>query len=313
MAQQATATQPKSLGSGHELTLTRVFKAPAALVFDCFVKADHLAKWWGPLGCGNTILKLDAKPGGEISLRMAGTGFDHVMGGEFVEIDRPRRLVFLTKAFEAPDGGWGIVNRNTVTLVEKSGWTTMTLHTLVEVAAGELVLGALAGMKTGWGQSLERLGDLVGGGGTMDLEVGDKLIVLTRAFDATREQVWRALTDPDAFARWWCGGTCVTEEMDVRPGGGWSVKQTLPDGAVHRFWGRYLELEPPARLVQTQGFDAHQEIEVIFELTEEWGRTTLVRRMVFPSNDYRDGMLQSGFVPGSTDSYDALARVLAQG
>jgi len=306
MADQAT-----TLGAGHQVTLTRTFDAPAALVFDCFTQAEHFAKWWGPLGCENAILKFDPRPGGEISLRMAGPGFDHVMGGEFVELIRPTRLVFLSKAFEAPDGGWGIVNRNTVTFEERDGSTWLTLHTLVEKAAGELVLGALGGMKAGWGQSLERLGDLVGGGGKVDLEVGDKVIVLARAFDAPPEHVWRALTEPDAFARWWCAGTSVVEKMDVRPGGEWSVRQSSPDGSVHRFFGEYRQVEPPARLAMTQGFDAYPPIEVVWLLTEEWGRTLLTRTMSFPDNTYRDGMLQSGLDRGAAESYDRLAELLA--
>ncbi|HEX7758120.1 MAG TPA: SRPBCC domain-containing protein [Caulobacteraceae bacterium] len=313
MADQATTRKAPILGVGYEVTLTRTFNAPAALVFDCFTDPEHLAKWWGPLGCQNVINRLDPRPGGEISLRMAGPGYDHVMGGEFVEIDRPTRLVFLSKAFEAPGGGWGIVNRNTLTFAERDGATTLTLHTLVEKAAGELVLGALSGMKTGWGQSLERLGDLVGGGGKMDLEIGDKIIVLTRAFDASPQQVWRALTDPLAFARWWTGGGCVVEAMDVRPGGQWSLCQTSPDGAVHRFFGEYRQVDPPGRLAMTQGFDAYPPIEVDHVLTEEWGRTVLTRTMTFPDNSYRDGMLQSGLNRGAAESYDALAAVLAEG
>ena len=152
-----------ALGAGYEITLTRTFDAPAALVFDCFTDADHFAKWWGPSGCENVIHSLDARPGGEISLLMSGPGFSHVMGGEFVEIDRPTRLVFLAKAFEAPDGGWGIINRNTLTFEERDGSTTLTLHVRVERAAGELVLGALGGMEAGWSQSLDRLVALVAG------------------------------------------------------------------------------------------------------------------------------------------------------
>ncbi len=301
-----------TVGAGYEVTLTRTFNAPAALVFDCFIDPGHLARWWGPLGCNNVIQKLEPRPGGQIALRMAGPGFDHVMGGEFIEIDRPRRLVFLTKAFEAPDGGWGIVNRNTLTFVERDGATTLTLHTLVETAAGEVVLGALSGMKTGWGQSLERLGDLVGGGGKLDIEIGDKVIVLTRAFDAPRERLWRALTDPGAFAQWWCGGGCEVEEMDVRPGGKWSVRQTSPDGSVHRFWGAYVDVDPPTRLAMTQGFDAHAAIEVVHVLSEDWGRTVLTRTMTFPDNHYRDGMLGSGLEPGAARGYDRLAEILTQ-
>jgi len=204
MTDQAALTdQDRPLGAGYEITLIRSFKAPAELVFDCFIDPVHFAQWWGPLGCVNTLHKLDARPGGEISLRMAGPGYDHVMGGEFVEIDRPRRLVFLSKAFEAPGGGWGIVNRNTLSFEERDGLTRLTLRTRVEKADGELVLGALGGMKAGWGQSLERLGDLVGGGGKIDLEIGDKRVVVTRAFDAPPERVWRALTQPDLFVQWW--------------------------------------------------------------------------------------------------------------
>jgi uncharacterized protein YndB with AHSA1/START domain len=307
MADQATP-----LGAGHEVTLKRTFNAPATLVFDCFTDPVHFAKWWGPKDCESIIHKLEARPGGEISLHMAGPGYGHTMGGEFVELDRPNRLVFRTKAFEAPSGGWGIINYNTVTLVERDGVTHVTLHTLVERAEGELVLGALSGMKVGWGQSLERLGDLVGGGGKLDLEVGDKRIVLTRSFDATPEQVWQALTDPAAFAQWWCAGACVVEEMDVRPGGKWSLRQTTSDGAVHRFWGEYRQIEPPSLLALTQGFDARLPIEVVWTLAEEWGRTALTRTMTFPDNSYRDGMLQSGLEQGATDSYDRLAEVLAQ-
>ncbi len=101
--------------------------------------------------------------------------------------------------------------------------------------------------------------------------------------------------------------------MDVRPGGRWSVRQTSPDGSTHRFWGRYRQIEPPFRLALTQGFDAHAEIEVVFDLREEWGRTELTRTMTFPSNDYRDGMLGSGLDQGATQSYDRLAELLAEG
>jgi len=313
MAVQDPAQAAKPLGAGFEVTLTRTFKAPVELLFDCFTKVEHFAAWWGPLGCENVVHELDARPGGQISLLMSGPGFSHTMGGEFVEIDRPRRLVFLSKAFEAPDGGWGIVNRNTLTFEDLGDMTRLTLHTLVERAEGELVLGALGGMKAGWGQSLERLGDLVGGGGRLDVEVSDRRVVLSRAFDAPVEAVWRALVEPALFARWWCAGTCVVEEMDVRPGGAWRLRQTGPDGASHLFWGEYRAVEPAVRLAMTQGFDDHQPIEVVHELSDEWGRTVLTRTMVFPDNLYRDGMMGSGLERGAADSYDALAGILARG
>lgn len=65
------------------------------------------------------------------------------------------------------------------------------------------------------------------------------------------------------------------------------------------------------RLALTQGFDAYAAIEVVLTLTTEWGRTTLSRTMTFPDNGYRDGMIGSGVVQGTTDSSEALARLLS--
>lgn len=298
-----------ALGAGFEVTITRTFNAPADLVFDCFVNPERLAKWWGPLACENVIYTLDARPGGEISLQMAGPGYRHTMGGEFVEIDRPRRLVFRSKAFEAPDGGWGIINLNTITFEPVCDATSVTVHTLVERAQGDLVLGALGGMKIGWGQSLEKLGDLVGGG-KMDVEVGDRTLVLRRAFDADPYRIWAALTQPDLFVRWWVGAGDV-QAMDVRPGGQWVIVTKGAVGSEHRLWGRYLEVEAPVRLAMTQRFDSHPEIDVLNTLAEEWGRTTLTRTMTFPDNDHRDAVINSGIEIEAADSYDRLAQVTA--
>jgi len=299
---------PKPLGAGYEVLIERIFEAPRELVFDCFTDPQHLAAWWGPLGSSNYFMAFVMRLGVQISLRMMGPGFDHVMGGEYVEIDRPRRIVFLTKAFEAPGGGWGIINRNTITFEDAGGATRMVLHTLVERAEGELVLGALGGMRAGWGQSLERLGDLVGGGGKTDIEVGDRRITLVHAFDAPRERVWDALTRPELFAKWFVTGCGQDLEMDVRPGGRWSLTVAGPEGVHHRFWGEFAEIEPPARLVMTQGFDEHEAVPVVNTLTEEWGRTVLTRVMTFPSNAYRDGMLQSGYAREAGKDFDLLAK-----
>ena len=309
----ATQTKP---GAGYEISIVRTFKAPRELVFDCFTDPAHMAAWWeGPAGLQerSAVHILDARPGGE-EFRSRWSAMATITGwaGEFIEIDRPNRLVFLSKAFEAPDGGWGIVNRNTLTFEDVcDGFTRLTLHTLVERAQGELVLGALSGMKVGWGQSLEKLGDLVGGGGKMDVEVGDRRLILTRAFDASPERVWQALTDPKDFVRWWTGGGKV-ESFDVRPGGQWSLRQTNADGAEHRFWGEFRQVEPPTRLVMTQGFDAYPAIDVEVTLTRDWGRTTLTRVMTFPNNEYRDGLIGSGVELGAADSYDRLAKVVSE-
>ena len=73
--------------------------------------------------------------------------------------------------------------------------------------------------------------------------------VMERVFDAPRELVWQALTDPERIPRWWGKRhtTMTVEEMDVRVGGRWRWVAHTPDGDAP-FSGEYLEIEPPGRL-----------------------------------------------------------------
>ena len=85
---------------------------------------------------------------------------------------------------------------------------------------------------------------------------GDREIVLTREFDAPRELVFKAMTDPNHIPRWWGPRryTTVVDKMDVRPGGKWRFINKGPDGE-HAFRGEYREIVPPERIVTTEAFD----------------------------------------------------------
>ena len=81
-------------------------------------------------------------------------------------------------------------------------------------------------------------------------------ITITRVFDAPRELVFRAWTEPERFARWFGGpGTEVppsTVSMEVRPGGAWRATMFAgPDRHEIRWKGQYLEVLEPERLVFT--------------------------------------------------------------
>ena len=80
---------------------------------------------------------------------------------------------------------------------------------------------------------------------TIYSEGGD--LVYERTFDAPRELVWKALTDPTIIPRWWGphGTTTTVVEMDVRPGGKWRYDSSAPDREDVSFFGEYLEVEPP--------------------------------------------------------------------
>jgi uncharacterized protein YndB with AHSA1/START domain len=86
---------------------------------------------------------------------------------------------------------------------------------------------------------------------TDELPVG---IRLTRVFDAPRERVWSEWTEPEAFADWYGGPECEVPlssvSMDVRPGGAFTLTMFAPPGRLRiDWWGEYLEVEEPERLV----------------------------------------------------------------
>jgi uncharacterized protein YndB with AHSA1/START domain len=152
--------------------------------------------------------------------------------------------------------------------------------------------------------------------GTLNViaEPGKQEIVMTREFNAPRDLVFKALTDPDLVAKWWGPGTMTTvvDQMDVRMGGIWRYVQQDGDGNEYGFRGVYHEITAPERLVYTfewEGMLGHILLETI-TLEERDGKTLLTDSNVFQSVMDRDGMLQSGMEQGAGESWDRLEAIL---
>ena len=143
----------------------------------------------------------------------------------------------------------------------------------------------------------------------------DREIHIERIFNAPRDRVWKAMTDPKLIAQWWGrGNKLVIEKFELERGGHWRFVEHGPEG-VHGFEGRFREVTPPERVVQTfewDGMPAYVIIEtaVLEDLGD--GRTKLVNTSLFHTTEERDGMLQSGMEGGLNESYAALDRLLAK-
>jgi uncharacterized protein YndB with AHSA1/START domain len=140
----------------------------------------------------------------------------------------------------------------------------------------------------------------------------DREIRAERVFNAPREQVWRAFTEPELVAQWWGrGNQLVVERMEVVRGGHWRYVEHGPEGA-HGFEGRYREVTPLERLVQTfewDGMPGYVEVTTaVFEDLGE-GQTKVVTTALFHTTAERDGMLNSGMEQGLNQSYAALDRL----
>ncbi|MEA2660663.1 MAG: hypothetical protein QOH08_235 [Chloroflexota bacterium] len=143
----------------------------------------------------------------------------------------------------------------------------------------------------------------------------DREILITREFDAPRDVVFRAMTDPALIPRWWGPRKyeTIVDHMDVRPGGTWRFLNRESDGTEYAFRGEYREIVPPERIVQTFEFEplaGHISIETA-TFTERDGRTLLTNHTLFASKEDRDGMIESGMESGLRETHDRFAELLA--
>jgi uncharacterized protein YndB with AHSA1/START domain len=139
-----------------ELTITRVFDAPRALVFKVWTDPKHLAQWWGPQGFTNPVCEFDARAGGELRIHMrAPDGAIYPMKGVIRELAPPERLVFTSIAIDTA-GNHLLEGVTTVLFDEQNGKTKLTLHTEM-AAVVEMAKAYLQGMEMGWTQSIDKL------------------------------------------------------------------------------------------------------------------------------------------------------------
>ncbi|MGV3707955.1 MAG: SRPBCC family protein [Gemmatimonas sp.] len=142
----------------------------------------------------------------------------------------------------------------------------------------------------------------------------DREIRVERIFNASRERVWKVMTEPELVAQWWGrGNKLVIEKMEVVRGGHWRFVEHA-GGEMHGFEGRYREVKAPERTVATFEWDGMPGHTLVTTTTLEDlgdGRTKLVAISLFFTTEERDGMMHSGMEGGQNQSYDALDRVLA--
>jgi uncharacterized protein YndB with AHSA1/START domain len=146
-----------TLPSDDEILITRVFDAPAELVFDAWTTPEIVKRWWSGDRGEVTEAQIDLRIGGRWRWAMiANGGFEFAFSGEYREIDRPHRLV-KTEVFELVLGAEGI---STTTFEEADGVTTMKL--LTRYPSQQHRDAAIAsGMESGLQVALDHLEELV--------------------------------------------------------------------------------------------------------------------------------------------------------
>jgi uncharacterized protein YndB with AHSA1/START domain len=154
--------------------------------------------------------------------------------------------------------------------------------------------------------------------GTTHVEAAPGLpfIDITREFDAPRELVYRAYTEPELLAQWLGPRrlTMTVERWDVRDGGSWRYTHRDTDGSVYGFHGVFHGDPSLDRITQTFEFDGapgHVSLETVaFE--ERDGRTLVRNHSVYQSIAARDAMVASGMEQGLSEGFERLDALLAR-
>lgn len=173
---------------------------------------------------------------------------------------------------------------------------------------------------------------MVARGSDPAIEAAGREFVIARDFDAPRELVWKAWTDPEHLKRWWGpkGFTVRVADLDLRPGGVFHYGMRSPDG--QDIWGRFVfrEILAPERLVFVNSFSDEQggltrhplhaawPLEMLSTITfaEAEGRTTLTIRWVpLAATQTETATFEAGhdsMRQGWTGTLDQLADFLAK-
>ena len=315
------ATSSMAESKDRELVFTRMFDAPRDLVWKAWTEPQHVSQWWGPRGFTTTIHEMDVRPGGVWRQTMHGPdGIDYPNECVFADVVKPERISYRLTGGKKGDPVHQL--EQTWTFEAQGDKTKVTLRMLFPSAEVLEHVVKTYGAAEGATQTLDRLAEHLP---TMSAEksyaAGDmeREVVITRVFDAPREIVFKAWTDPKQMKAWY-GPKMFTNtvcELDVRVGGAWRIVMRGPDGAEYPGRGVYCEVVKPERLVFTSEA-TDKEGKVILKglatatFAEEGGKTKLTLRMRATAMvDYAVAYL-AGMEAGWAQSLERLAEVLGK-
>lgn len=151
------------------------------------------------------------------------------------------------------------------------------------------------------------------------VEPGKQELFITREFDAPRDLVFKAHTDPDIYARWLGPRELTTtlESFEPVSGGRWRFIQKDKDGNEFAFHGVNHDVTAPERIISTFEFEGLPESgHVILETTKfealPGGRTRVTTQSVYQSVEDRDGMVASGMESGVVAGHEQLDEILEE-
>ena len=146
---------------------------------------------------------------------------------------------------------------------------------------------------------------------------GKQDILITREFNAPRELVFKAYTDPQLYTRWIGPREVSTKIVTFEPkvGGKYRYVQRDKSGKEFAFHGVYHEVKSPEMIIETFEFEGlpengHAALETVRFESISNSKCMVKSKSIFLSPEDRDGMMQSDMEKGIKESFDRLDDVL---
>ncbi len=292
-----------------EIVISRVFAAPRERVWATWADPWQVGQWWGPKDFRSTITEMDQRAGGMWRLVMHGPdGTNYPNEMQFVEIVPRERVAFRTQG--GKEGAPVEHFDTTMTFADEGAGTRLTVRMVFATAAQRDHNVRTYGAIEGGEQMFDRLETILqakptDAGAANGTKHG---LCITRVFNASRELVWRAWTDPE-MAMQWSGPKSFPAfhvELGKKPGDRWRIglrgfrpgTETLAE-----IWqgGVLREIIPPELLVYTFAWESRSnvglpedgdphETVITVRLEESNGKTTMhFHQAFFATAAERDG------------------------
>jgi uncharacterized protein YndB with AHSA1/START domain len=218
--------------AGDALVIERTFDAPVARVWQALTTKEEMSRWFFDLK--------EFKPavGFEFDFTVEHQGMTYCHRCKITEVVPQKKLAF-TWRYEGHEG-------DSLVTFELSATGDKTKLTLTHAGLETFPQTAQFARKNfegGWNYISTALGDYV--------EHADREIYIAREFDAPRELLWEAMTNPKHVVNWWGpqGFTTTIEEMDFRVGGAWKHVMRGPDGTEYPNKSIFKEIVKPEKIV----------------------------------------------------------------
>jgi uncharacterized protein YndB with AHSA1/START domain len=236
------------------LRVSRVFSAPRETVFKAWSSAEHVKRWFCPNGYSVPEATVEMRAGGRFEVCMRSPeGMEHWTKGTFTEVAAPERLTIDHQVIDPCGGGPLFSALTQVKFSVAPEGTLMEVvqtYTIFDMAQVEPML---KGAPEGWRQTLDKLEAEVT---RMQASAGRSVVHgafhIERTYDATPEQVYKALSDETAKNQWFHGPQgwrAIERFMDFRVGGHERAKGQFEGGVTTTFDAIYHDIVPRERIV----------------------------------------------------------------